>query len=53
MKGAKEPDPWPAGFGTSRRVRDFSRMAALTRHSGTLKDFMTIEDLKRMRTSPT
>jgi Uncharacterized protein conserved in bacteria (DUF2191). len=27
------------------------RMAALTRHFGTFKDFMTQEDLKRMRES--
>jgi uncharacterized protein VirK/YbjX len=38
----------------ARAVADFNqrqRMAALTRHFGTFKDFMTSEDLKRMRTS--
>lgn len=35
-------------------VADFNRrhrMAALTRHFGTFKDFMTSDDLKRMRES--
>lgn len=38
----------------ARAVADFNRrhrMAALTRHFGTCKDFMTSEDLKRMRES--
>ena len=36
----------------ARAVADFNqrhRMAALTRHLGTFKDFMTQADLKRMR----
>lgn len=36
----------------ARAVADFNqrhRMAALTRHFGTFKDFMTQADLKRMR----
>ena len=36
----------------SRAVAEFNRrerMAALTRHLGTFKDFMTQADLKRMR----
>ena len=38
----------------ARAVADFNqrhRMAALTRHFGTFKDFMTQADLKRMRES--
>jgi Arc/MetJ family transcription regulator len=38
----------------SRAVAEYNRrerMAALTRHFGTFKDFMTNEDLKRMRAS--
>ena len=51
MKHAKAKTKTEA---VARAVADFNqrhRMAALTRHFGTFKDFMTQADLKRMRES--